>query len=175
MTPDTPGTDDAPSAPPDAADVTLSHDLHAGGWRRLAEIMAAAPLAVRAPAALARAHAASYATVYAWHGDLLIGSARAVSDGIYYATIYDVVVDPAWQGKGVGRRLVQDLIERLPAEKIFLTSVPGKQGFYAKLGFLRQTNAMGWYRADLRAAAIARGVLLADDDLASPRVLAISK
>jgi ribosomal protein S18 acetylase RimI-like enzyme len=157
------------------ADFTVSPDLHATDWARLADIMARAPLRVRDPSGLAQAYRNSYAAAFARAGNTLIGGARAVSDGVYYATIYDVAVDPDWQGRGVGRALVQNLIERLPVEKIFLTSVPGKQGFYAKLGFLHQTNAMGWYAAPARAEAIERGVLLAPGDLASPRVLAISK
>ena len=169
MTPE-PDTDPEP----DPA-ITISHTLHATDWARLADVMARAPLKSRDPGALARAYANSFAAAFAWHGGTLIGGARAVSDGVYYATIFDVAVDPDWQGIGVGRRLVQDLIERLPVEKIFLTSVPGKQGFYGRLGFLRQTNAMGWYAAPLRADAVASGILLAEDDLASPRVLAISE
>ena len=159
------------AAQPDG--ITLTHDLHATHWRRLAEIMAAA-LTARDPATLARAHAASFACVYAWDNGKLVGSARAVSDGVLYATIYDVVVDPACQGKGVGRKLVQNLIDRLPVERIFLTSVPDKQGFYAKLGFLRQTNAMAWYASEARSNALARGILLDHDDVDSPRVLALS-
>jgi hypothetical protein len=58
---------------------------------------------------------------------------------------------------------------------VFLTSVPGKEGFYARLGFLRQTNAMGWYTEAARAEALARGVLVADSGLASPPSGAISK
>ena len=138
----------------------ICHQLHATDWVRLADIMARAPLRERETGQLALAWRNSYAAAFAHAEGRLIGGARAVSDGVYYATIYDVVVDPDWQGQGVGRALVQDLIGRLPVEKIFLTSVPGKEGFYAKLGFLRQTNAMGWYAAPARAEAIARGVLV---------------
>jgi GNAT superfamily N-acetyltransferase len=157
--------------------IRIEHALHATDWPTLAEVMARAPLKVRDPPDLARAAAASYANAYAFAGDVLVGGARAVSDGVFYATIYDVVVDPAWQGNGVGRRLVRDLLDRLPVDKVFLTSVPGKEGFYAKLGFLRQTNAMGWYTAEARADAVALGVLVAagaDGGLASPGPGAIS-
>ena len=173
----TPGIPDA-STDPDS-DIRIGRDLHATDWKRLADIMARAPLAVRAPGDLARAYANSFAAAFAWHGDTLIGGARAVSDGVFYATIYDVVVDPDWQGVGAGRRLVADLLDRLPFDKIFLTAAPGKQGFYEKLGFLRQTNAMGWYSAPARAEALARGVLVGPGDstgcLASARKTTISE
>ncbi len=153
--------------------ITITHDLHATDWARLAAVMAAAPLAVREPADLARACRNSFAAAFAWHGDTLIGGARAVSDSVFFATICDVAVDPDWQGRGVGRRLVADLLDRLPFDKVHLTAVPGTRGFYEKLGFLRQTNAMGWYGASVRADAVARGILLEAGDLAAPRTLAI--
>jgi ribosomal protein S18 acetylase RimI-like enzyme len=156
-------------------DLAITHDIGTMDWRRVAAILAEAPLVVRDPAAVARAYRNSFDAAFAWHGAHLIGVARAVSDGVFYATIYDVAVDPAWQGVGVGRRLMEALLARLPCAKIFLTSVPGKQGFYDKLGFLRLTNAMGLYADGVREAAVARGVLLAPEDLASPRVLAISR
>lgn len=148
---------------PVSPDITISHELHATDWQRLADIMARAPLTRRDPAKLALAYRHSYAAAFARANGALIGGARAISDGVYYAAIHDVAVDPDWQGHGVGRRLVQDLIDRLPVERIFLTAAPGRQGFYARLGFLRHANAMGWYAADARADAVGRGVLIAPD------------
>lgn len=177
---------DIRTAEPIAAPIRIEHALHATDWTRLADVMARAPLRVRAPAALARAFAASYASAFAFAGDTLVGCARALSDGEFYATLHDVAVDPDWQGVGIGRRLVLDLLDRLPVEKVYLTAVPGRQGFYARLGFLPQTTAMGWYAAAARGEAIARGTLLApaadpagaagaaDAGLASPGALALS-
>lgn len=84
---------------------------------------------------------------------------RATSDGVYYATVFDVVVACEHQGAGIGRRLMAALLAELPFDKIFLTSVFGKEGFYAKFGFLKQNNAMGRYGPASRAQAVARGIL----------------
>jgi predicted N-acetyltransferase YhbS len=91
----------------------------------------------------------------------LVGAARALSDGMFYASIFDVVVAPEHQGCGVGRRMVQALLAKVPVERVFLTSVFGTEGFYQRFGFLRQTNAMGRYAEPARGQALASGVLTA--------------
>ena len=47
--------------------------------------------------------------VGAWHGQELIGFARAVTDGILRAYVEDVIVAPGWRGRGVGRALLAGL------------------------------------------------------------------
>ncbi len=39
-------------------------------------------------------------------GEQLVGFARATSDGIYRATIWDVVIHPEYRGRGLGSKLV---------------------------------------------------------------------
>jgi GNAT superfamily N-acetyltransferase len=51
--------------------------------------------------------------VGAWHGEDLIGFARAVTDGVLRAYVEDVVVSPDWRGTGVGRALLAGLMEQL--------------------------------------------------------------
>ena len=65
--------------------------------------------------------------------------------------ISDVIVLPEYQGKGIGRRLVEYLIskakESLSPEdfiKINLMAAHGKSGFYEKLGFTIRTEETGW-------------------------------
>jgi hypothetical protein len=48
----------------------------------------------------------------------------------------------------------------LPLQKVCLTTVPGKEGFYEKLGFLHQTNAMGFFPLGDRKEALELGVLV---------------
>ena len=83
--------------------------------------------------------------VTAWDGTTLIGFARATSDGVYRATIWDVVVDPNYQGAGIGRKLVQTLIThpRLSrVERIYLMTT-NQQAFYERIGFVEnQTTTM---------------------------------
>ena len=40
----------------------------------------------------------------------LIGMARCTSDHAFNATIWDVLVDPEYQGQGLGRALVEQMV-----------------------------------------------------------------
>ena len=130
--------------------VTISRTLDHVDWDRLADIFANAPFATRSASDLQKAFTNSYACcfashIYNGHDGVLVGAARAISDGVYYAVVLDVVVAIEHQGHGIGRKLMEALLGKLPLEKIYLTAPPEKQGFYKKLGFYKHNNAMGRY------------------------------
>ena len=137
----------------------LSEDLSTIDWWRLANIMADANLFNRKPFDIARAFHGSYAAVFAFKGEMLVGAARATSDGVFYASVFDVVIAPDHQGNGAGRMIMERLLERLPFERIFLTTVFGKESFYEKFDFLEQTKGMGRYSGHALTSARQRGVL----------------
>jgi GNAT superfamily N-acetyltransferase len=64
---------------------------------------------------------------------------RLVGDGAIYLLAVDVVVEPDVQGRGVGRRLVEELkvmvAEMRPAARLLLVSAPEVVPFYRQLGF----------------------------------------
>ena len=72
-----------------------------------------------------------------WDGDRLIGFARATSDGIYRATIWDVAIHPDYQGAGLGRKLVETVLMHPHVnrvERVYLTTTH-QQSFYERIGF----------------------------------------
>jgi ribosomal protein S18 acetylase RimI-like enzyme len=83
--------------------------------------------------------------VSVWDNQKLIGSARATSDGVYRATIWDVVIDSEYQGNGLGRKLVETIISHPllnRVERIYLTTTH-QQNFYKRIGFVEnQTTTM---------------------------------
>ena len=92
----------------------------------------------------------------------LVAAGRALADGADASYICDVAVLPEHQGSGLGRQVVARLVEASRGHrKILLYSVPGKEGFYRKLGFLRLLTAMAIFED--REAAIARGHLQRED------------
>ncbi len=87
--------------------------------------------------------------VMAWDGDVLIGFGRVLTDYIYRATIWDVIVDKVYQGQGVGTDIVQCILNHPRLKKVELfwlcTSMPG---FYETLGFSsKEQTGMVWSRS----------------------------
>jgi N-acetylglutamate synthase-like GNAT family acetyltransferase len=79
----------------------------------------------------------SQAVVSAWRGQRLVGFGRASSDGAFRAVLWDVVIPEDLQGQGLGRQLVEALLNA-PAlqavERVYLMTT-NSAGFYAQLGF----------------------------------------
>ncbi len=126
-------------------DITLRHDCAGVDWRQVAEILQSVGMAHYDPDRHRRAFAASYATVFVYHGDVLIGFGRAISDGAYQAALYDCAVIESWQGRGIGRIIVRQLLSRLEGCNVILYAAPGKEGFYQTLGFRRMKTGMALF------------------------------
>jgi N-acetylglutamate synthase-like GNAT family acetyltransferase len=94
------------------------------------------------PASLQKAIDGTTEFATAWDGERLVGTARSLSDGGQNALIATVVVHPAYQGLGVGERMVHLLTDEWDQVRFSLTSAPGLTGWYEKLGFLADSNAM---------------------------------
>jgi ribosomal protein S18 acetylase RimI-like enzyme len=76
-----------------------------------------------------------------WDSDRLIGFSRATSDGIYRATIWDVVIHPDYRGLGLGRKLVETVLSHPRmnrVERVYLMTTH-QQRFYERIGF--ETNS----------------------------------
>uniref|UniRef100_A0A7S0WSM0 N-acetyltransferase domain-containing protein n=1 Tax=Pyramimonas obovata TaxID=1411642 RepID=A0A7S0WSM0_9CHLO len=68
----------------------------------------------------------------------LIGLARATSDHAFNATIWDVLVDPGYQGQGLGKALVEQMVRALLRREIgniTLFADAKVVDFYKQLGF----------------------------------------
>jgi aralkylamine N-acetyltransferase len=68
----------------------------------------------------------------------LIGLARCTSDGAFNATIWDVVIDPEFQKRGLGKALVEQMVRTLLKREITNITLfaDGKAvAFYNQLGF----------------------------------------
>ncbi|MBA0798211.1 hypothetical protein Gohar_008824 [Gossypium harknessii] len=81
----------------------------------------------------------------------LIGMARATSDHAFNATIWDVLVDPSYQGQGLGKAMVEKMIRTLLRRDIGnITLFADSQvvEFYRNLGFEPDPEGikgMFWY------------------------------
>lgn len=98
------------------------------------------------PEALNQAFGNSHRVASAWAPDgQLCGAARLLSDGVFYACVFDVAVCPKRQGQGIGKALMALLEAEVPGVKLHLTATFGKEGFYRKLGYAKHRTAMAKY------------------------------
>ncbi|MCX4243779.1 GNAT family N-acetyltransferase [Paraliomyxa miuraensis] len=90
------------------------------------------------PRRIRSAHLASPAWIVARDpAGTVVATARAVGDDAKIAIVYDVVVDPALRGRGLGRAMVGLLLQhpRVRGARRVLLRTRDAQGFYTRLGF----------------------------------------
>ena len=87
-------------------------------------------------------------SVSVYDDNKIIGYGRIIGDGIVYLHIHDVIVHPNYQGQGIGKQIVQKLIEKInelkkenPYLRAYLGSSLGKEDFYKKCGFITRKEA----------------------------------
>ena len=115
-------------------------------WVALCEICRLAPLGIREPRKLELASQNSHTVCSAYLNEEIIGFGRAISDGQYQSVIYDVVVLPDYQNQGIGKLIMESLIEKLPKSgPVLMYVAPGRQGFYRKFGFGNLKTGMGLF------------------------------
>ena len=77
----------------------------------------------------------SILVISAWDNEHLIGAVRVLSDKMFRSIIYDLLVLPEYQGKGIGTELVKRCIEYYPNSEWLVQTTKKISGYYEKLGF----------------------------------------
>jgi GNAT superfamily N-acetyltransferase len=136
--------------------LSWSNEIAAVDWHELEALYQAAPLGRKLASELEVVFTNSRFRCFVREEGRLVAVGRALADGADCSYICDVAVMPSHQGTGLGKQVVQELVKLSDGhKKIILYSVPGKEGFYKKLGFLRMLTAMAIFQD--RNAAIQRG------------------
>jgi ribosomal protein S18 acetylase RimI-like enzyme len=141
---------------PGSPQLDWSDTLEGVDWDEMSALYRAAPLGNKSAAHLQLVFTNSRFRCFVREADRLVGAGRALSDGADCSYICDVALLPSHQGHGLGKAIVQRLVDMSAGhKKIILYAVPGKEPFYRKLGFMRMKTAMAIFED--QAAAIARG------------------
>ncbi len=104
--------------------------------------------------------------VTVWDGKTMIGFCRGTSDGVYRATIWDVVIHQEYQGFGLGRKLVETALSHplmSQVERVYLMTTY-QQKFYQRIGFQEnQSTTMVLQNAyDLNPISLGDGSMIAE-------------
>lgn len=123
--------------------VEWKYDYEEINWSELSALYRLASMGEKSPHNLMTAFSNSKYVCFVFADSLLIGAGRALADGIDCSYICDVAVYPEYQGLGLGKKIVQALVQFSHQHtKIILYANPGKEGFYSKLGFMEMNTAM---------------------------------
>jgi GNAT superfamily N-acetyltransferase len=114
----------------DAAWAWLSTQAYWGRWRRREHLEAQFDSAWR--------------VVGVYRGPDMVGSARAVSDGVAFAYLADVWVHESARGRGLGKALVEEIVAGGPGMR-WVLHTKDAEGLYQRFGF-RPADATVWER-----------------------------
>lgn len=117
-------------------------------WSKVAEMLSHFGLSNLDAETQQKVFERSYAVVFLFDNENLIGFGRAISDGICQAAIYNVALDERYHGKGLGRKIINEIIEQVKQCNIILYTHPKTIEFYEKLGFLKMKTGMAMYKED---------------------------
>jgi ribosomal protein S18 acetylase RimI-like enzyme len=87
--------------------------------------------------------------ITAWNGNRLVGFGRVLTDYVYRASIWDVIVDAGYQGQDIGTQIIQRILDHPDLKRVELFWLCTRSpGFYEKLGFSsKEQTGMVWARS----------------------------
>ncbi|WP_026702898.1 GNAT family N-acetyltransferase [Salibacterium aidingense] len=102
------------------------------------------------PSELLKAMRGSHFVVTAWDGDKLIGLINALSDGVLTAYFHYMLINPGYQGKGIGKEMMALMLDKYQGyETKVLVAYPNVVEFYGKLGFKTAAGTTPMFISDL--------------------------
>lgn len=123
----------------------LNPDLDQIDWKQILALFQKINWKHRLAEEIELAFKNSTTTLFVYDQNEIIAFGRVIGDGRYYAMLADVVVDPDYQGKGLGKYLVKTLnSELINYHFVTLSAAPGADEFYKGMGWKKQTTAFIW-------------------------------
>ena len=129
-------------------DIEIKLDCPNVDWKAVSNILKDVGMGYYEPDLHKKAFNNSYVTVFVYHDNRMIGFGRAISDGVYQGAIYDCAVVPEFQGEGIGKTIMDEILSRLSHCNLILYASPGKEGFYQALGFRKMKTGMAFFRQE---------------------------
>ncbi|MBH0164995.1 GNAT family N-acetyltransferase [Fictibacillus sp. 7GRE50] len=78
--------------------------------------------------------------ITAWDHEKLVGCIRILTDGYFFGTITEILVRPDYQGRKIGKHLMEIAWKQSPTS-LFIGAQPGKEQFFEKLGYTKSIQS----------------------------------
>jgi predicted GNAT family acetyltransferase len=122
--------------------ITYTTDLTHDDWQEMKSTLAADDFDNgRTPDQLRQSFANSYVAVVAYDGPRIVGTARALADGVCNAYVVDVWTLSSHRRRGIATRMMSLLLSRLDGHHVYLFS-DDRADFYKTLGFEPQPEGL---------------------------------
>ncbi|SFK93463.1 Acetyltransferase (GNAT) domain-containing protein [Paenibacillus sp. 1_12] len=126
--------------------VILQNDLSNVNWNEVDEILHLVGWTKRSSETTRKVFEASHLVAIATINNRIVGFGRAISDGVFNASVCDVVVHPEYQKLGIGRKIMENILVNLKEIScVQLIATTGNEDFYRKLGLKRVKTSMARY------------------------------
>lgn len=126
--------------------ISLSSSIENVEWSRMKEIYHSVGWKNHDEEKIKKVFQSSNVVAIAYDEDNIAGFGRALSDGVFNAAIYDVVVDEQYQNKGIGQQIIENLFAQLDdISCVHLVSTSGNDEFYKRAGFRKMKTGMARY------------------------------
>ncbi|MEH7198217.1 GNAT family N-acetyltransferase [Priestia megaterium] len=126
--------------------IFLSNCIENVEWSRMKEIYHSVGWTNYNEEKIKKVFQSSNVVAIAYDEDNIAGFGRALSDGVFNAAIYDVVVDEHYQNIGIGQQIIENLLAQLDdISCVHLVSTAGNEEFYRKAGFRKMKTGMARY------------------------------
>ncbi|WP_394556529.1 GNAT family N-acetyltransferase [Priestia aryabhattai] len=126
--------------------VSFSNSIENVEWSRMKGIYHSVGWTNHNEEKIKKVFQSSNVVTIAYDEDNIAGFGRALSDGVFNAAIYDVVVDEQYQNKGIGQKVIKNLLAQLDdISCVHLVSTAGNEEFYRKAGFRKMKTGMARY------------------------------
>ncbi len=91
----------------------------------------------------------------AWDGSRLVGTVRVLSDGYLFSTVTEIMVDPEYQGIGIGSALMRRALDAAPRERLLISPPRATARFFEHIGC--EQEPAGFVLKKARARVTPRG------------------
>lgn len=127
-------------------EIELIHSIDNVNWEEMREVYQSVGWNKHTIHIIQKVFQTSNVITIATVNNRIIGFGRAISDEVFNAAIYDIIVHKDFQKLGIAKQIINDLLLRLKhVSCVHLISTTGNVEFYQKLGFKQTKTGMARY------------------------------